>query len=114
MSLPYILLSLQAKQVTEKALETSPYNTVAYGVLVAVLILALVFIWREYKQTLERHREYIEKTTGLIQLVESKLDAVDELESTNSELKGEVSQVKERLGQLSEYINLLRGNEESS
>lgn len=113
MSLPYIVLNPQTKQVAEKALETSPYNAVAYGILVGVLILALVFIWREYKNTLERHRDYVEKTTGLIQLVESKLDAVDELEETNRELKAEVGQVKERIGQLSEYINLLR-NEESS
>lgn len=114
MSLTYIVVTLQADQVAEKALQTSPYNTVAYGVLVALLITALTLLWREYKSTLERHREYVEKTTGLIQLVESKLDAVEDLEDTNKELKGEISKLKERIGQLSEYINLLRGDGKSS
>lgn len=111
MYLAYILANSQAKEVTEKALQTSPYNAVAYGVLVAVLILALIFLWREYKSVLEKHREYVEKTVGIIQIVESKLDSIDDLEREVNDLKDEVSDLENKTGQLSEHINLLRGNE---
>jgi len=111
MYLAYILAKLQAEQVAEKALETSPYNAVAYGVLVAILILALVFLWREYKNVLQRHRDYIEKTVGLVQMVESKLESVDDLEREISDLNGKVSSLREKVSKLSEYINLLRSDE---
>lgn len=107
----YIIKLSQAKEVTETALKTTPYNAVAYGVLVAILIIAVIFIWREYKQSIRRHREYVDKAAGIIQMVENKLDYIEDLERETSELKGEVSDLKERVGQLSEYINLMRSNE---
>lgn len=101
MYLIYVLTYFQSKEVVEKTLEVSPYNTVAYGVLVGVLLLALIFVWREYKKLLERHREYVEKTVGVIQIVETKLDSVDNLSKELSGVKTELSHVKEKLGELS-------------
>lgn len=111
MSLLYIVFTPQAKEVAEKALETSPYNAVAYGVLVGVLILALILLWKEYKEAVRRHRDQVEKTVGLIQVVESKLDSIEDLERENYKLRNKVSDLEVKIGQLSEYINLLRQDE---
>lgn len=107
----YIYAILQVKDVTEKTLEVSPYNTLAYGVLVTVLILAVVFIWREYRRIQERYRDHVEKTVGLVQVVESKLDTIEELDQETSDIKAEINGLENKIGKLSEHINLLRGNE---
>ena len=53
-------------QVVEKALEISPYNSVAFGVLVAVLIVACGGLWVRLNQEQKLGRETITKTTELM------------------------------------------------
>lgn len=101
----YIAIRLQSRQVAEAALETSPYNAIAYGVLVTVLIFAVVFIWRQYKKTLERHRDYVEKTVGLMQLIESRMDTIEEIKDTQQDLIDRQKDVKRELYNLKEHVD---------
>lgn len=111
MYLSYIFGLFQAKQVTEEALNVTPYNTIAYGLLVALLIGAVVFMWREYRRVQGRYRDHVEKTVGLVQVVESKLDSIDEMKDESYDIRNKVDNLEAKVGKLSEHINLLRGNE---
>lgn len=107
MYLAYVLWHPQVQDVTEKALKTSPYNAVAYGVLVVILILAVIFLWREYKNTLEVQRNIVNKAIGLIQLVEAKLDTVENVERETENLKENIEDLNKKVNQLSRDINRL-------
>lgn len=85
---------LQAKEAAEVALQTSPYNALAYGVLVFVLAAGNVLVWREYKQEMERKRKHVEKTIGLMQILESKMDGFDKVDSEISDLKNEIRMLR--------------------
>lgn len=53
-------------QLTEKALETSPYNSIAYGVLVAVLIAACGALWLKLQSEQKEGRAQFEKVVEIM------------------------------------------------
>jgi hypothetical protein len=48
-------------QITEKALEVSPYNSIAYGVLVSVLLVACGALWLKLQKEQTSAKEDLQK-----------------------------------------------------
>lgn len=94
MNLTFGIEVFQAKEAAEVALQASPYNALAYGILVFVLLAALFLLWKEYKEQNQKHREYVEKTVGLMQLIESKIDNFDKLDNQIKSLENEIKMLK--------------------
>lgn len=65
---------LQTDEILNKALEVSPSNGIAYGVLVALLIIGLVFLWKEVSRERSYSREIAERVIKLSEKVGSGLD----------------------------------------
>jgi len=98
------ILLLQSQELAEAALKTNPYNAIAYGVLVLVLITAVIFIWKEYTKTKKRHQDYVEKTVGLLQLMESKMDTIEEVKKNQGLLKENSNSTLNKLTQVKTII----------
>lgn len=94
--LAYNLLQNVPDGVVDKALEASPYNAIAYGLLVALLIVSNFMQWRYNKQLQDRQYEYIEKAIGLIQIVESKMEKFQQTQADISDIQKDIELIKEK------------------
>jgi len=57
---------IQLLQIAETALKASPYNSIAYGILVAVLVSAVAALWLRLQHEQKDRAELIQKTTELM------------------------------------------------
>lgn len=101
-------LLYQVEEVTDAALKTSPYNAVAYGVLVGVLVVALVMLWRQHKKLQERYRDHVEKTVGLMQLIESKMDTIEDVDESHRTISTKQDDLIERQKDLKREVYNLK------
>jgi hypothetical protein len=85
-------------QIAEKALETSPYNSLAYGVLVSILIVACGALWLRLQAADKLGRENFEKLAELMAkffvTLEDSRFMTDAIKEGNSDLKHVVEKLE--------------------
>jgi hypothetical protein len=71
----------------------------AYGALVFVLGAISYLLWKELKRQQDRHQEHLEKTLGVLQMIESRLPTLMEMNDTLKDIEREVETVKDEVHQ---------------
>jgi methylthioribose-1-phosphate isomerase len=71
----------------------------AYGALVFVLGAISYLLWKELKRQQDRHQEHLEKTLGVLQMIESRLPTLVEMNDTLKDIEREVETVKDEVHQ---------------
>jgi methylthioribose-1-phosphate isomerase len=89
----------QTAQLADKALRVDPYSGAAYGALVFVLGAVSYLLWKELKRQQKRNEEHLQKTLGVLQMIESRLPTLVEMNHTLKDIEREVETVKEEVNQ---------------
>lgn len=100
----------------EKLIDVSPYNTLAYGVLVSIMALAVIFLFRMYQAEKKYNRERDNKMLELMPMILDRLksqtgmpgDITKIAEDTKAvlvEAKSHYEALNDRIRDLSDKIN---------
>lgn len=84
----------QTAELADKALTVDPWSGAAYGALVFVLGATAYLLWKELNRQQRRHQEHLEKTLGVITMIESKLPIISDMNDTVKDIQREVESVK--------------------
>lgn len=101
---------LQAELI-EKASQATPWNALGYGLLVAVLIAAVVGLWRAYMAEKNFNRNLAEKALTLISSVSEALHRNESINQSVQNIiavleseKGLKTEIKRELERISDLI----------
>lgn len=95
------MILLQINEIPEKALEISPYNSLAFGFLVIVLSSAVVYLWKALRSEQKYGREISDKVIELVTKVSIGYEADKELKD---EIRREWPAIREEFKRLRETI----------
>ena len=84
------MLVIQLLQIANQALQASPYNAIAYGVLVAILISAVAALWLRLVKEQNERVELITKVTELMTKILIAEEDDKALKDSIQELKFEI------------------------
>lgn len=101
------MILLQTDELISKALEVTPANGIAYGVLVALLCSIAVFLWRELSKEREYSKAVAEKIITLTTKVGADLDSDKVFKDT---LKVDVQELKHTINMLDQLVRGHYGN----
>lgn len=90
----FLLLQEVPKNIVDGATEVSPYNAIAYSLLVSLLIFLL---WRQMKQTEKWQDKYIsnmERSITLLNSVENNMGVFERLRDKVDALKEDLNELK--------------------
>ncbi len=76
-----ILLQEIPDGVIDAALKANPYNAIAYGLLVVVLMLFSFLNYRDRRRMEKQHFKYMTETIGLLGRVEEKMVVLQDIRS---------------------------------
>lgn len=82
-----------------KAMDVTPYSGAAYGALVFALGAACYFLWKELQDQQRRHENHLKKTLGVLQMIESKLPVLGEMNQTIKDIERQVQSVQDDISQ---------------
>lgn len=92
---------LQQNDLINTGLQISPYNAAAFGALVVVLAIAVIFLWRADTEKSKKILEVLEKTISISEKVDNQLSRNNDLTEDNNkvlqDVKYELASIKERL-----------------
>lgn len=84
----------QTAELADKALTVDPWSGAAYGALVFVLGAIAYLLWKELNKQQKRHQEHLEKTLGVLTMIENKLPTISDMNDTVKDIQREVESVK--------------------
>jgi len=96
----YVLALLpQAAEMADRAMQVTPYSGAAYGALVFVLGAACYLLYKELQDQQRRHEEHLKKTLGVLQMIESKLPVLGDMNQTIKDIERQVQSVQDDINQ---------------
>jgi len=102
------MLLLQTQEIFDKTLEINPYGTTAIGVLFAVLLFAIFFLWRQLEKKdkdleseVKYGRELSEKVVTLMTKVGEGFDSDREFKAR---VEANITAVRQDFKLLDQYI----------
>jgi type II secretory pathway component PulM len=83
------------ENLIQKTLEISPLNASAFGALVLVLAIAVVFLWRAYDAKTQKLMEVLERSVGITAKVENHMAKQNDDFATLKEIKFELTRLSD-------------------
>lgn len=84
-------------QIIEKAMEVSPYNGLAYGFIIVLLLLAVGYLVIELRNERKAYRELSTKMVDLFAKIEIRLTDQEDIVSAQQEIKMLIQQILKEL-----------------
>lgn len=73
-------------QIVDKALEANPWNSLGYGILVSVLIVAIGVLWLELQREKKSNKELFEKSMQMMAKLTAAVEGDKKLSESVNEL----------------------------